>query len=387
MTANEREYNAVAYNTVTGRVMFDLDLAAEPEWSSRINDPGGWKITVPLEGGSKTAKVREWCVPWFTSVAIIHGTGIPSDTVCQAGPVIPYAPDPNSAVHTVSGKGLWEMFNKRILHNHSWNPATTRITDPSADVSWTDSLANIAWRICSESTSYTYRPGFALPLDFPTAVAADSNVRTYRGWEMAPAGQRLQELTQVDGGPDVLFQPYLTVVGGLRYIRHRMLVGNPYLVQPGVPLLFDYRSNLVQVGIAGDGSSQAFTAFVKGTGNEAGQLYGYASTTALTDLGWPGLDMVDGNHTSASAQSTLDGWAAADVALYGSQPEQWQATVLADAAPQLGAYNAGHYASYAVRDHHWLPNGTYTFRMIGMSRSSSTQRGQVDHQLQAVRAA
>ncbi|WP_328448998.1 hypothetical protein [Amycolatopsis sp. NBC_00438] len=383
MTTAERAYTALAYDTVTGRVLFELDLSAEPEWSSRINDVGGWKITVPLEGGAKTARVREWCVPWRFSVAIVRGRGAPADVVCQAGPIIPYAPAADKPEHTVSGKGFWELLNRRVLHNLAWNPAAARITDASADVYTTDSLPNIARGIVYHATSMTYRPGSALPVDLPTPAAAGTNFRRYYGYEMAMVGQRLQELTQVDGGPDVLFQPYLTVVGGLRYIRHRMLIGDPYLVQPGVPLLFDYRSSLVRLDIAGDGSDQANTAFVKGTGNEAGQLYGYATATALTTAGWPMLDMVDSGHTSASDQSTLDGWATADVALYNSQPEQWQATVLADAEPRLGSYLPGHFADYSVKNHHWLKNGKYSYRILGVS--NGPERDKVLHQLQAVR--
>ncbi|MFJ1764049.1 hypothetical protein ACIOD2_27290 [Amycolatopsis sp. NPDC088138] len=383
MATVERAYTALAYDTVTGRVLFDLDLTKEPEWSARINDVGGWKITVPLHGSAQAAKVREWCAPWRFSVAIVRGRGVPSDTVCQAGPILPYAPDDDSPVHTVSGKGFWENLNHRLCHARAWNPATARITDSSADLTVTDSLPNIAINIAYHATSMLYRPGSALPLDFPILFPTGTNTRTYHGYEMAMAGQRLQELTQVDGGPDVLFQPYLTVVDGLRYIRHRMLIGNPYLVQPGVPLLFDYRSNLVKLTIAGDGSDQANTAFVKGTGNEAGQLYGYSTDTTLVSAGWPMLDMVDSGHTSASEQSTLDSWATADVGLFNSQPEQWQATVLADAEPRLGSYLPGHFADYSVKDHHWLKNGKYSYRILGIS--NGPERDKVLHQLQAVR--
>jgi hypothetical protein len=379
----EREYTALAYETVTGKVLFTLDLAEEPEWSARINDVGGWKITVPLEGGARTARVREWCVPWRFSVAIVRGRGKVGDTVCQAGPIIPYAPDAGKAVHTVSGKGFWELLNRRLLHHRDWNPATARITDSSADLTINDSLPNIARGIVDHATSMTYRSGSALPLDLPALAASSANTRTYHGYEMAFAGQRLQELTQVDNGPDVLFEPYLATVGNLRYVRHRMLVGTPWLVQPGVPLLFDYRSSLVLLTIAGDGSAQADTAFVKGTGNEAGQLYGYATNPGPTAAKWPMLDMVDSNHTSASDQSTLDSWATADVALYSTQPEQWQATVRADAEPRLGTYLPGSFASYSVKNHHYLPNGTFTYRIVGTS--NGPERDKVLHQLQAVR--
>lgn len=378
----ERTHTALAYDTVSGRVLYDIDLADEPNWSARINDVGDWKIVVPL-GGRRTDQVREWCVPWRFSVAIIRGRGVPTDTVCQAGPIVPYAPDSDTPKNTVSGKGIWQMFNRRVLHNKGWNPATTRITDPSADISWTDSLPNLAIRIVAESTGYTYRPGSALPIDLPTYGPAGTNVRNYHGYEMAWSGQRLQEITQDDGGPDVLFQPYLTVVGGLRYIRHRLLVGTPWLVQPGVPMLFDYRSSLVKLTIAGDGSDQADTAFVKGSGNEAGQLYGYARTSQPTTSGWPMLDMVDSDHTSTSEQPTLDGWAAADVALYSSQPEQWQAIVRADDEPRWGSYGPGHFASYSVKNHRWLRNGTYAYRILGVSNASDPDN--VQHQLQAVR--
>lgn len=384
MSAVERTHTALTYDTVTGRVLFELDLASEPEWSMRLNDVGGWKISVPLDGGAGTTRVREWCVPWRFSVAIVRGRGVPADTVCQAGPIVAYAPDDDRPVHTVSGKGFWELLNHRALHNRAWNPAAKRITDTSADLALTDSLANIARSVADHATSMTYRPGSALPLDLPTPTAAGTSTRTYHGYEMAMVGQRLQELTQVDSGPDILFQPYMTVTGGLRYIRHRMLIGNPYLTQPGVPLLFDYRSTLVKLAISGDGSDQANSAFVKGTGNEAGQLYGYSADTSLISAGgWPMLDLVDSGHTSASDQTTLDGWASADVALSASQPEQWQATVLADADPRWGSYLPGHFADYSVKHHHWLKNGKYSYRIIGVSNAA--ERDKVLHQLQAVR--
>jgi hypothetical protein len=283
----------------------------------------------------------------------------------------------------VSGKGFWELLNRRVLHNRGWNPATKRITDTSADLTLNDSLPNIASSIVDHATSMTYRPGSALPVDLPTPAATGSNTRTYHGYEMAMAGQRLQELTQDANGPDVLFQPYLTVVGGLRYVRHRMLIGNPYLTQRGVPLLFDYRSTLKELTIAGDGSDQANAAFVKGTGNEAGQLYGYIADTSLITAGWPMLDMVDSNHTSASDQTTLDGWASGDVAVANSRPEQWQAAVLADSDPRWGSYLPGHFADYSVKNHHWLPNGKYSYRILGVS--NAPERDKVLHHLQAVR--
>ena len=375
----EREYAAVVYHTTTGKVLYDLDLAAEPEWSSLINDAGGWKIAVPLDGGPRTVKVREWCVPDRFSVAVLRG-----DFVCQAGPITPYAPDDVTTVHTVSGKGIWDILNRRVLHNAALLP-NQLLTDPAADLTLTGTLPFIAREIVNHQINMQFIAGSNLPIDLPTISAGGTDVRNYHGYDIAFGGVRLRELSQVDGGPDVLFQPYLTVVGGARFIRHRLLVGNPYLTQPGVPLRFDYRSTLTNLTIAGGTSPTAVRAFVKGTGNEAGQLYGSAVATDLISAGWPLTDVVDTNHTDASVQSTLDGWATADVALSAGQVEQWQATVLADADPRLDTYAPGHFVNYSVTGHHWLSDGVYSWRLLGVSRTGSTLRDRVDHQLQAVR--
>ncbi|WP_326565068.1 hypothetical protein VSH64_24820 [Amycolatopsis rhabdoformis] len=380
----EREYAAAVYDTVTGRVLYDLDLADEPEWAAQVNDSGSWKITVPLDGGPRTVRAREWCVPDKFSVAILRGA-----EVAQAGPITPYEPDDENPILSVAGKGIWDILDRRVLHNAAWNPgAGQRLTDPAADINLTDSLPNIAREIVNHAINMQHIAGSGLPIDLPALdPAGGDNVRAYHGYDLAYFGQRLRELTQVDNGPDVLFQPYITVAGGQRFIRHELLIGDPYLTQPGVDLRFFYRRNLTRLPISGGTTSSASRVFVKGSGNEAGQLYGAATATARIADGYPLVDFVDGNHTDATEQSTLDSWAQADVDLYSNVPEQWQATVLADGDPPFGTYTPGHFVTYSVRGHHWLPDGEYRWRMVGMSKSSGTARDRIDHQLQAIRAA
>ncbi|SFO59570.1 hypothetical protein [Amycolatopsis rubida] len=382
MTSVERDYAALAYDTVTGRVARDLKLAAEPEWAAVINDAGSWKITVPLDGGELTRQVREWCVPDKISVAVLRGA-----EVLQAGPITPYQPAQDTTDFTVSGKGIWDIFDRRTLHNAAFRPQIgQRLTDPVADVNLQGTLPLIAREIVNHQINMSWISGSNLPIDLPDIPAGGTNVRNYHGYDIVPGGQRLRELTQVDGGPDVLFQPYLATVGGVRYIRHRMLIGNPWLTQPGVDLKFFYRRTLTSLDISGGVRPTATRSFVKGSGNEAGQLYGTATADPLIAAGWPLTDDINTNHTDASVQSTLDSWASASLALASGQAEQWQATVLADADPKIGSYVPGHFVTYSVTDHHWLPDGGYRWRLIGMSRGGSTPRDRVDHQLQAVRA-
>jgi hypothetical protein len=380
-------YTAVVYQTTTGRVLYDVDLVADPGWATALNGwDDSWQVVTPLQNRADATKVREWAERWFCSVAVLW-----DDVVCQAGPITQnpeFGFTEDLPTITVSGKGFWENLNQRTLHARTWNPATAPISDVTADLAVTDSLPNIAINIVYHATSMVSRDGSALPVDYAALVASDSNTRTYHGWEAASAGQRLQELTQVENGPDVYFRPYLTNVAGVRYVRHQMLVGTPYLVQSGLPLKFDLGSSMVDLGVAGDSSPMVTTSFVKGTGNEAGQLFGYATSTGLTSKGWPLLDQVDSSHASASEQSTLNSWARANVTQYGRKLEQWKPRVRLDSEPRFGSYVPGHFGSYVVNDHPWIPDGTYTARILGVSSSGGAGDGVpiAEHQIEAIPA-
>lgn len=379
--SGEKPYTALVYNTVTGVVIYEVPFTGDPDWASQINDPGTWSVTVPIETPAQAVTLREWVVPWRFSVAVLYG-----EFVCQAGPIVAYTVDESTQSVRVSGTGLWGLLNRRLLHNNTWNPATKSIADSSADLVYTDSLYNIAQNIVTEGTTWTNRAGSSLPIDIPaTNPAGGSYSVTYHGYDMNFVGLKLQELTQADQGSDVLFQPYMTVTSNRRVVRHKMLIGTPLLTQPGVPLLFDYPASVPSISLTGDGAAFATSAFTRGSGSDAGTQIGYATSTTLTSLGWPAVDMVDSVHTSTLEIAALNSWATADVATYGSQLEQWSATVRIDTDPPLSSYLPGHYANYQVMGHVWIPEGTYNFRILGISHSSGDQPHTVSHSLHAIK--
>jgi hypothetical protein len=392
MTSVEREYMALAYDTTTGRVIRELPLTDTPSWDARLNDVGGGGISCPLGLSDDWDQwLHEIARPYRYSLAVgLSGTPIDSPLL-QAGPLTGYVPDeePSAGAQpkiSFAFKGFWQNLNRRLVHKRDWNPALFPITAADADLVVNGSLANIGNVLIDHATSMTYRAGSSLPVDVSYYAINDANTRTYHGYEMISFGQRLQELTQVDGGPDVFFQPYLTTSGGYRQIRHRARVGNPYLTQQGVPIRFDYRANLVKIAPNGVGEDTSTTAWVKGTGNENAQQYGYAVDSTLIAAGWPLLDYVDSGHTSTLIQGTLDGWAAADVTLLSNLPEQWKATVRTESDPRLGTYGPGDFVQYNVLDHHWIPDGLYTWRLLGLANTGQTEPGMVEQVIQALGA-
>lgn len=382
------EYTAVVYQTTSGRVLYDIDLVASPTWATTLNGAtDSWSIITPLENSADRTLVREWAEKWFCSVAIMW-----NDQVVQAGPItqnpeLTFVGD--QPAMSITGRGFWEILNQRLLHNNAWNPASVPITDASANLQLINSLGNIAITILFHSLTWANRPGSALPVDLQALdPAGGSAIRNYFGYDLVSVGQRLQELTQVDSGPDIFFQPYKVTTSNQRYIRHLMRVGLPYLTQTGSPLLFDLNSAVQNIAITADSSPLIVTSFVKGAGNEAGQLIGYATSTKLPNLGWPALDNVDVGHSSATEQTTLDSWAAANIAQFGRKVEQWKPRVLLDSVPSIGSYTPGFFGRYAVNDHPWVPDGVYTSRILGIASAGGMdgEPAMVEHQIEAVAA-
>lgn len=360
-------YTAYVYSTTTGQIAgpSDLPLFDPPTWTRQINNNGSWQVKVAFgAGGWSRDQLRGIAASCRFSVAIMWG-----DYVCQAGPITTYSVDDVAGTVTYAGGGLWTLLNRRLLHNPAWNPATAIIQDPTADQTITGQLWDIAAALVRNSVSWVYRPGSALPIDIPAdsgTVPAGAIPRIYLGYDLVSVGQRLQELTQADFGPDVDFAPY-KVVGSMT-IRHRMVIGVPYIINTnGADVAFDYGTSLQKLSIDGDGSNIATTAWVKGAGNGSLQLSGMATSTTLTDNGWPALDFVDSAHTSATDPAILNGWARADLALYGKSVEAWKATVRADGVSPLGSYDCGYFCTYNLTGHPWQPDGQYRTRLLGMS--------------------
>jgi hypothetical protein len=115
-------------------------------------------------------------------------------------------------------------------------------------------------------------------------------------------------------------------------------------------------------------------------------LYCYATSPDLIAKGWPLLDFVDSAHTSASDTTTLNSWARANVAQFGRKMEQWKPKILLDSEPRFGTYVPGHFGSYVVNDHPWVPDGMYTSRILGVSSAGTGVDGVplIEHQIEAI---
>jgi hypothetical protein len=115
---------------------------------------------------------------------------------------------------------------------------------------------------------------------------------------------------------------------------------------------------------------------VRGNGMERNLLTGHFADNSLVLAGWPKLESVDGNHTSATEQDTLDGWAQADVQTYQRGVATWSGRVRIDGtdgrdettgSPSLDTVSVGDNAFFQLRNHRWIADGVYGQRILSVS--------------------
>ena len=352
--------------TTTGKIIRDLPFVGAPQWSYGLNMAGGLSAKIPIGAISKD-ELRAVLDYWRLSIGIAWG-----DHIWQCGPVVTYrfTDVEGPPVLDVGAAGIWGLFSqKRVIANPAWTGVNLAAED--ADVNLTNlSLHTIAKRLVQNDLT---RNG-SIPIVLPSDIAG-SQERAYPGYDLAYVGERLSNLTQVINGPEIEFRPEYTD-DSRTYMQWRMRIGNPRLGNLGLPHSWDYGRALSHVDEDGDGSNMQFASWVRGNGMERGLLIGHYTDETLVDLGWPMLESVDGSHTSAVDQNTLDGWAQANVETYRNGMNTWAARVRIDGtdgrdrrtgSPALDIVSVGDNAVFNMSDHRWIPDGAYGQRILSIS--------------------
>lgn len=361
-TTPQPVYYVLVYNTVTGQVIGSLPDAnqTEPIWLQQINNTGSvtWQTIVDGKTLTRDQLITFVEGEWRFGLALCYGTGSINDFICQAGPITASVDMSESPpIVRFTALGFWGLLNKCQMVNPTW--AGTDLTAAGgADVTYTSSLQGIAALMLTDAM--TRNP---LPLDIPAPITGTAT-RTYYGYELTSVGQRLSELTQVQNGPDILFLPYFSTA---TTIRHRAVIGNPTLTQPGTPLVFNYPGTLRSVLRVRDGSQMATNVIAAGQNSGSYTvLWGTATDTTLTGLGWPKLFMADTSHTDVVDQPTITGWAQGDQGFYGRSVETWAAVARMDKTPVFGSFTPGVYGLYNMQGHQSIRDGVYSQRIVGI---------------------
>lgn len=350
----------------TGRITATLPLAST-SWSTAIDDAGSLSGSLPLASGLWT-DIRAWTAPGqsFLAVAYLDSTGY--ETFLAGGPIWTRRLIESSGMLTLGAAGLWSYYDHRKLIDAAGlaDPARSTLTYSAV------TLATIAKRLIQVAAAHT---GGALPVVLPddvTAAADEAHTRTYPGYELAWIGDRLRQLTAVQGGPEIQFVPRRRV-DDPRFLEWVMRAGTeaaPLLTQAGADHVFTHgvpKSAVRDLDIAEDASSLGFRAWVTGEGEAEGKPIARVDALDLVNSGYPLLEVEDTTAGSVSSPGTLTA-RAAELASAATRPvETWKATVDRDSPPTVGIYTAGDWCRFRVGPHPLLDAGEVRRRITSVS--------------------
>ena len=359
----------VAGEVTTGKILATLPTTEDgAQWATVLNRAGTVEATVPLRAipAATLPVVLLATEPVRCFLAAVTETG----HVLEAGPIWAHGLDDTTGHLRLGASGLWSLLNaRRVIEAPPW--PNGRVQESS--LTWSSlSLGTIAKRLIAESETHT---GGGLPIVLPTDEAG-SHARTYYGYESATVGERLKQLAEVDGGPDLALQPRLTTDGlSIEWVLRTGTVADPLLHQIGADWQWDRgaaQSAVRLLSVRVDASSVASRVWVYGGGSEEAQLVGYDDDTTLTDAGYP-LTETDAARSNVSVQGTLDAYA---TALLGSSSRPWSTWDLevsdggdvTDGVPTLGAYRPGDWCQVSIPlGHEYLRPGAYRSRILEVS--------------------
>lgn len=358
-------YRVFVGDTITGNIIVDLPVS-DQKWGIRLNDCGPIDATVPLN--SKEAlriNMRLVTEPIRMFMGVSYG-----DRILEAGPIWQRSYSPGDDTMKVNALGMWSIFDHRkALQGLMLKPgaAVTRSAIKLKNLS----LGSIARELVRISLKDNPYPGGDLNIVLPPVVAGTAE-RNYLGYDLGWIGDRLRQITGVQNGPDLRFQPRFAA-GGTSRVEWVLATGNPLLQQAGADWIWDAKagkSGVIGLGVDQDGTQLASKAWTPGSGQDVDMILKSAMDVKLLNTGYPwtetdqaSKDVEDPNLVQSYAdrllQDSLRPW------------ETWSLT--ADAQnPTLGQYLPGDWARIFVpRGHPIIPFGEVRARIMAIDGDDS----------------
>lgn len=297
------EISVHAFNGLNGRHICRFQTNAA-SWSDSINEAGSISATVSERGVPETA-LR----PYGAVVAALL-----DGRVLHAGYVTHARRNRAAGTYTVEGGGGLTVLEKRLVLNHnldgSWRDGTVVIDEEHPPGNWTltakGSYSDIIRALIVETKKWG-----DLPID-AAAATGGNKTKTWECWSMATVADRMEDIGNLVAGPEYRLDPYLT--GDVLRFRQRTSTDGGELVDhrwywsataPG--------SGVTEGDEDRDGEIMASQCYATGGRDEDKLLVARNVGTALTNKGWPVLQVANTQHSDVSILATLQSYAAADV--------------------------------------------------------------------------
>lgn len=268
-----------------------------------------------------------------------------------------------------------ELLKHRVLANENGFGTGANGTSPGSvkfdNLSFRGIASGIT-RMCTE-----LKPGGTLPLDLPYLNEKGSNSREYKDYDVQNnmCAELLDDLTNVLGGPDLQFRPYLS---DSQHVRLRLLGGSDadvYLGQSATHSLTCFPGGGTLQDVQVDHASPIMRVYATGSGTDAAQLCHLSENRFLVDRSdpWP---LMEDTYSDTDTDKLDELTQHADGVLESNRLPLMQISGRIDFSdsrvPKPGDLWPGERVDIALDGFPSLPDGVYECRLMQLSGDEST---------------
>lgn len=359
-------YKLYFLRTTTGEVGSVIDAPAS-SWSVTLNKTETLTATVMKSQLRKQDPI--WYEPYSGGMLLTFTDVYGYERPIVAGPITDWGGETLDTLE-LSGEGIRAIFAKRTV---------------GKNLSFTGmSLGEIAWRLCEEGMD---KPGGKLPITHRQPYEKADHQRTYERWNLANnmVDKRLTEISEVEGGPDLMFRPEWVDDTHTR-IRWVFVHGNdtvPYIPQDRDPD-FDLTAKMgdtSEASLTSSGADLTTRVWVTGSGEGEGVVREYAEDLSKLNHSLPFLEIVESD-SDQSDRKELQKKARGYLLAYSKMIDQLSLSVDMNSKKNpLGTYYVGDTAKVNIGDY-WLsiPAGLKDMRLIKMSGSLGSNTVKLEFQ-------
>lgn len=353
---------------LTGRRIVPIPYVSYT-WSQRRNRAEECTVVVNvIDEDVKVLDLRNAATVGKTALAIVEEIGGGEWFAC-AGPLGQPSYDRDKGQKTLPGKGIrrfWEDRTVLPVAALTIDPALFVIADPSdttktmpnpavATVLTGWSFGTLIKKILAQMMAW---PASALPIVLPADVVG-THEKTYDGVDFKSVDSAIADIIARENGPDVAVPA--------RYQADRR--GVEWVLQTGTDEQPEIRSQSVHrwvisaehtstrgLKVDWDGDGLASVSWATGGRSSDTALVERASSTFLTDAGFPLRETLDTSHTDVVDRTTLADYAGANLGRAQGAVELWVFQVKKDEPPYLGQYNVGDWVDLIIEGDPEIPD-------------------------------
>ena len=362
-------WRAYLIETMSGLVGAEVEMSTNGRFDIILNGTGN--ATVTVQKSSLEGITKRWLRPWAQGFLLTLESEALGEVPVFAGPITA-PPDEYTDSLSFSVSGIRVILEQRYATVKDFDTDLTAMKASKLEYK-NYSLAGIAQDLVRRAIG---KEGGYLPIRFATNPGTGTHTRTYHGYDLENnrVDKRLSELSDVIGGPDIMFVPEW-VSETRQHIRWAMYTGTPgypAIVQNWT-MVFDAgapESQISELSMNVDGSHYATRHYATGTGEGAGIVMRMSQNKDWLKDGHPLLENST-SYPSVGKGDTLAPYARQGVVK--SPLVELHATVdIADQRSPIGRWMVGHEAIVKPGPWHTIPDLEKPLRILRVAGDFDT---------------